>query len=351
MVLSFVPSFSPTRWHEERPVAVGLLSQGPGLPIRTCASPSVGRRPCLHAQPADGHAIPQEGQVSAKPTASTSKKSKDYSRSTSRWAKGQVSRAKHATEFANEMTVPPLAKAAVEPPPANPGHKESTIKSRWSKGQWSARGRKISAGGGGGDDASVPEGDHAPGIGGTWMGDEEAKQLEEALAGGEEAEAEPKLTKKRLKKYSAKDFQDSSWTLGIQWKSKPYEIFTTKVALKKDGSVVWLDRGKGSWAMRSKSRDLVFYRDFFWNWNGKRIYSAKLLDNTCDLYLEGVIKGWAPFVQLGIYGYFQAVRRDVKIDENSPRPPWESRPIDDDPLPPSWGKRTIKAIETPVPLD
>lgn len=28
MVLSFVPSFSPARWHQERPVAVGLLSQG-----------------------------------------------------------------------------------------------------------------------------------------------------------------------------------------------------------------------------------------------------------------------------------------------------------------------------------
>lgn len=38
-----------------------------------------------------------------------------------------------------------------------------------------------------------------------------------------------KLTKKRLKKYFVSDFEDSSWTLGIQWKSKPYEVFTTKV--------------------------------------------------------------------------------------------------------------------------
>lgn len=96
---------------------------------------------------------------------------------------------------------------------------------------------------------------------------------------------------------------------GKAYQPHSHALSQHQVALKKDGSVVWLDRGKGSWAMRSKSRDLVFYRDFFWNWNGKRIYSAKLLDNTCDLYLEGVIKGWAPFVQLGIYGYFQAVRR------------------------------------------
>ena len=82
-----------------------------------------------------------------------------------------------------------------------------------------------------------------------------------------------------------------------------------QVALKEDGSVVWLDKGKGSWRLRTKTRDLVFYRDYFLNWNGKRIFAAKLLDNSCDMYLEGEIKGWGPFQSLDTLGTFQAVRR------------------------------------------
>lgn len=81
-----------------------------------------------------------------------------------------------------------------------------------------------------------------------------------------------------------------------------------QVALKADGSVVWLDKGKGTWRLRSKTRDLVFYRDFFLNWNGKRVYAVKLLNNTCDMYLEGQIKGWAPLKALEVMGTFQAVR-------------------------------------------
>ncbi len=80
-------------------------------------------------------------------------------------------------------------------------------------------------------------------------------------------------------------------------------------ALKADGSVVWLDKGKGSWIMRTKSRDISIYRNFFLNWGGLRIYSAKLLNNTCDMYLSGVIKGWQPFLPLSKMGTWQAVRR------------------------------------------
>lgn len=79
--------------------------------------------------------------------------------------------------------------------------------------------------------------------------------------------------------------------------------------MKEDGSVIWLNKAKGSWRLRTKSRDLVFYRDFLLGWNGKRIFAAKLLDNSCDIYLEGEIKGWAPFMSLDTMGYFQAVRR------------------------------------------
>lgn len=79
--------------------------------------------------------------------------------------------------------------------------------------------------------------------------------------------------------------------------------------LKEDGSVVWLNKAKGQWKIRPKTRNISVYREFFWNWNGVRIFSAKLLENTCDLYLEGEIKGWTPFSPLSVMGWFQAVRR------------------------------------------
>lgn len=75
--------------------------------------------------------------------------------------------------------------------------------------------------------------------------------------------------------------------------------------------MVWLDKGKGSWILRTKSRDISIYRNFFLNWAGMRIYSAKLLNNTCDMYLSGVIKGWQPFLPLSKMGTWQAVRRCV----------------------------------------
>ena len=93
------------------------------------------------------------------------------------------------------------------------------------------------------------------------------------------------------------------------WLNVAPSLLWRQVALKADGSVVWLDKGKGTWRLRTKSRDLVFYRDYFLNWNGKRIYSAKLVTNTCDMYLEGQIKGWTPLKSLEVMGTFQAVRR------------------------------------------
>lgn len=314
VVLSFVPSSLPARWQHER--AVGGLTRGLESPIESCASRALARTCCVRATgPVDDHSIPQGHLTAEAPTSIA----EDKGKTRSRWAKGQ--------------------------------------------GTWAPRGKKGPAadkgndpvGAGGGVEVDQLMGIKAPEVGGTFMSDDDAMRLEEAMDQGtqEEESSQPavKVTKKRLKKYFVSDFEDSSWTVGIQWKSKPYEIYTTKVALKKDGSVVWLDKGQGSWSLRTRSRDLVFYRDFFWNWNGKRIYSAKLLNNTCDMYLEGVIKGWAPFLQLGIYGHFQAVRRGVTIDENTPRPPWEDRPVPELDIPKSMGRRTNRAVIKSVPLD
>ncbi|CBJ25659.1 conserved unknown protein [Ectocarpus siliculosus] len=179
---------------------------------------------------------------------------------------------------------------------------------------------------------------HQPG------GQDEAQEVDAALKPS-------KRVTKRLKKYFPKDFQDTTWTVAIQWNHSKYEVKTTKVALKADGEVVWLDKGKGSWILRTKSRDISIYRNFFLNWAGMRIFSAKLLNNTCDMYLSGVIKGWQPFLPLSKMGTWQAVRRGITLDENTPRPPWESREVVKEVTMPDGRKRKNTPIEIDVDLD
>ncbi|CAN0294104.1 unnamed protein product [Pylaiella littoralis] len=204
--------------------------------------------------------------------------------------------------------------------------------------------------------AVTQEVDAAAGLGQTA---EEAEVMAELLAqqpGGQEGEGDEAApdtmrVRKRLKKYFPKDFQDTTWTVAVQWKHATYEVQTTKIALKADGSVVWLDKGKGSWILRTKSRDISIYRNYFLNWAGLRIYSAKLLDNTCDMYLSGVIKGWQPFLPLSRMGTWQAVRRGITVDENTPRPPWESQEMVEEVVFGDGRKKKNTPIEIPVDLD
>lgn len=46
-----------------------------------------------------------------------------------------------------------------------------------------------------------------------------------------------------------------------------------------------------------------------------------------------------------------AFGRGVTIDENTPRPPWEDRPVPELDIPKSMGRRTNRAVIKSVPLD
>lgn len=41
-----------------------------------------------------------------------------------------------------------------------------------------------------------------------------------------------KRVRKRLKKYYPKDFQDTTWTVAVQWNHAKYEVQTTKVRVR-----------------------------------------------------------------------------------------------------------------------
>jgi hypothetical protein len=148
-------------------------------------------------------------------------------------------------------------------------------------------------------------------------------ELEQAVA---VAPVVPERKVRRVKKFYARDFANSTWAVGIVWGTKR-KVQTTQVFMRDDGSLVWLDGGKGSWRLNTQSRSLGFYRDFFLGWKGKRVFSTRLLDNCNEHYLEGDIKGWGPWFPLQWMGQFQAIRMGVDLDKHGPAP-WldENRP-------------------------
>jgi hypothetical protein len=148
-------------------------------------------------------------------------------------------------------------------------------------------------------------------------------ELEQAAA---VAPVVPERKVRRVKKFYARDFANSTWAVGIVWGTKR-KVQTTQVFMRDDGSLVWLDGGKGSWRLNTQSRSLGFYRDFFLGWKGKRVFSTRLLDNCNEHYLEGDIKGWGPWFPLQWMGQFQAIRMGVDLDKHGPAP-WleENRP-------------------------
>jgi hypothetical protein len=129
---------------------------------------------------------------------------------------------------------------------------------------------------------------------------------------------------RRVKKFYARDFANSSWAVGIVWGTKR-KVQSTQLFMRDDGTLVWLDGGKGSWRLNTQSRSLGFYRDFFLGWKGKRVFSTRLLDNCNEHYLEGDIKGWGPWFPLQWMGQFQAIRMGVDLSKHGPAP-WENRP-------------------------
>jgi hypothetical protein len=151
----------------------------------------------------------------------------------------------------------------------------------------------------------------------------DAAELEQAAA---VAPVVPERKVRRVKKFYARDFANSTWAVGIVWGTKR-KVQTTQVFMRDDGSLVWLDGGKGSWRLNTQSRSLGFYRDFFLGWKGKRVFSTRLLDNCNEHYLEGDIKGWGPWFPLQWMGQFQAIRMGVDLDKHGPAP-WldENRP-------------------------
>eukprot|EP00611_Tribonema_gayanum_P017657 TRINITY_DN3042_c0_g1_i1.p1 TRINITY_DN3042_c0_g1~~TRINITY_DN3042_c0_g1_i1.p1 ORF type:complete len:315 (+),score=58.02 TRINITY_DN3042_c0_g1_i1:152-1096(+) len=149
------------------------------------------------------------------------------------------------------------------------------------------------------------------------------KELADMAAMAPLAEPEPERKVRRVKKFFARDFANSTWAVAILWgaRRKPQ---MTKVFLRDDGKVVWLDKGKGSWRLDTKSRSLGFYRDFFLGWKGKRIFSTRLLDNCNEHYLEGEVKGWGPWFPLKWMGQWQAIRLGVDLEKHGPAP-WLQR--------------------------
>ncbi|CAM9342242.1 unnamed protein product, partial [Phaeothamnion confervicola] len=123
--------------------------------------------------------------------------------------------------------------------------------------------------------------------------------------------------------FFARDFVNSTWDVGVLWTGRD-KVEVTKVFLRDDGSAIWLDGGKGKWKLDRKSRSLGVYREFPFGWAGLRIFSCRLLDNSCEHYLEGDVKGWGPWFALSLMGAWQAIRAGADLTKHGPAP-WLAR--------------------------
>jgi len=120
-------------------------------------------------------------------------------------------------------------------------------------------------------------------------------------------------------------FKGSEWKVGIMWKDNK-NIQETWIRCKEEFDCEWGTGGKeGTWDVDGKI--FTFTRDYVGGWNGKRIFSAPLRDRNSEVYLEGLVRGWAPFTPAEVMGQWQAIRLGVDRSEYDD-PIWMTREDD-----------------------
>mmetsp|Transcript_31211 Transcript_31211/g.41301 ORF Transcript_31211/g.41301 Transcript_31211/m.41301 type:complete len:249 (-) Transcript_31211:447-1193(-) len=143
---------------------------------------------------------------------------------------------------------------------------------------------------------------------------EAAPTQQEELAASEEDELE------NVPYFYARDFVNTTWVVATMWDAKG-QVDTTKVFLRDDGTCIWLNGAEGTWRLNTRRRAISIYRDFKFGWGGKRIFSTALDQPYSGVYLNGTIKGWAPWSPAKIWGVWQAVKQGTDFEKWG-MPPW-----------------------------
>ena len=117
--------------------------------------------------------------------------------------------------------------------------------------------------------------------------------------------------------YAPQDFAGSEWKVGIVWNGREdVEVTWARVSDDGEGTVQW-GFGAAGQVRVDDGAFVTLTRDFPLGWGGKRLFSARI---DSDVYLEGIIRGWKPWVPADVMGQWQAYR--LGVDRGGEAPPW-----------------------------
>lgn len=108
------------------------------------------------------------------------------------------------------------------------------------------------------------------------------------------------------------DFYGSEWKVGTLLKDKN-KIDETWVRFLQDGDqAIWGDGAKGKWKLDVPNQFLTVSKETIGGWGGKKVWACQLDDY---YYLEGTVRGWAPWAAANVFAQWQARRLGVEKDE------------------------------------
>ena len=123
------------------------------------------------------------------------------------------------------------------------------------------------------------------------------------------------------------DFYGSEWKVGTL-KDKQDKIEETWVRLLQEGDqAIWGDGAKGTWNLDVPNQFLSVSKETFGGWGGKKIWACQLDD---FYYLEGTVRGWAPWQAANVFAQWQARRLNVDKEEAGVAPWFERMENPDD---------------------
>ena len=120
---------------------------------------------------------------------------------------------------------------------------------------------------------------------------------------------------------SVEDFYGSEWKVGTL-RDNSDKIEETWVRLLQDGDqAIWGDGAKGKWKLDVPNQFLTLSKETFGGWGGKKIWACQLEDY---YFIEGTVRGWAPWSAANVFAQWQA--RRLGVDEGEAGiAPWFER--------------------------
>ena len=140
---------------------------------------------------------------------------------------------------------------------------------------------------------------------------------------------------------NVEDFYGSEWKVGTLNDNSNKIQETWVRLLQEDDQAIWGDGAKGKWKLDVPNQFLSISKETFGGWGGKKIWACQLDDY---YYLEGTVRGWAPWMAATVFAQWQARRLGVDKDEAGTAP-WFEREEEEPNIDEVGEKQVQEAIE------